>query len=71
MILPPNPHLDDDQNYVDEPDWSPMYLWDRLTHKYLGPGQDPTHRLAPKFFMDRGRLALSVSESCAAKILNS
>ena len=38
------------QNYVDEPDWSRLYLWDSLTHKYLGRGHDPMDRLAPKFF---------------------
>ena len=55
-ILLPNPHLDDDQNYVDEPDWSRLYLWESLTQKYLGRGQDPMDRLGlPSFFMDRGR----------------
>ena len=49
-ILLPNPHLDDDQNYVDQPDWSRLYLWDGLTQKYLGRGQDPMDRSAPKFF---------------------
>ncbi len=49
-ILLPNPHLDDDQNYVDAPDWRRLYLWDSLALKYLGRGQDPMDRLAPKFF---------------------
>ena len=49
-ILLPNPHLDEDQNYVDEPDWNRLYLWDRLAQKYLGRGQDPLDRSAPKFF---------------------
>ena len=49
-ILLPNPHLDDDQNYVDKPDWRRLSLWDSLTHKYPGRGQDPLDRMAPKFF---------------------
>ena len=49
-ILLPNPHLDGDQNYVDEPNWSRLYLWDRLTHEFLGRGQDPWDRSAPNFY---------------------
>ncbi len=49
-VLLPNPHLDDEQNYVDEPDWSRLHLWDRLAKKYLGRSEDPMDRTAPKFF---------------------
>ncbi len=43
-------HPGGDQNFVDEPDWRQLYLWDSLTRKFLGRGQDPRDRLAPKFF---------------------
>ena len=46
----PNPHLDGDQNYMEEPDWSRLYLWDRLRQKYLSLGADSLDRSAPKFF---------------------
>jgi len=49
-VLLPNPHLDEDQNFVDRPDWSRLYLWDRLTSKYLGRPEDPIDRTAPRFF---------------------
>ncbi len=49
-VLLPNPHLDADQNYMSEPDWSRLYLWDRLRQKYLSLGADPLDRSAPKFF---------------------
>jgi hypothetical protein len=49
-MLLPNPHPGGDQNFVDEPDWRRLYLWDSLTRKFLGRGQDPMDQLAPKFF---------------------
>ncbi len=49
-ILLPNPHLDDRQNYLDCPDWTRLYLWDRLRQKYLAQGWDPVDRSAPGFY---------------------
>ena len=49
-VLLPNPHLDEDQNYMESPDWARLYLWDRLRSKYLSQGCDPVDRSAPKFF---------------------
>ena len=49
-ILLPNAHLAEDQSYLEEPDWSRLYLWDRLRQKYLGLGPDPLDRTAPRFF---------------------
>jgi len=41
----PHPFLTDDQQVMKEPDWSRLYLWDRLRQKYLGIGSDPLDRL--------------------------
>jgi hypothetical protein len=49
-ILLPNPHLDDDQGYAPEPDWTRLYLWNRLRRKYLNLGPDPTDQTAPRFY---------------------
>ena len=49
-ILLPNPHPGGDQIFVAEPDWRRLYLWDSLTRKFLGRGQDPMDQLAPKYF---------------------
>ena len=49
-VLLPNPHLDGDQNYMEEPDWSRLYLWDRLRQKYLSLVSETLDRSAPKFF---------------------
>ena len=49
-VLLPNPHLDEHQNYEEEPDWKRLYLWDRLRQKYLSQGFDPVDRSAPRFF---------------------
>ena len=56
-ILLPNPHPGGDQSFVAEPDWRRLYLWDSLTRKFLGRGQDPMDQLAPKFFMVSGLYA--------------
>lgn len=32
----PNPYRDDDQKRLQEPDWSRLELWNKLTEKYLG-----------------------------------
>jgi hypothetical protein len=49
-VLLPNPHLDEQQNYEDQPVWDRLYLWDRLRQKYLSQGYDPLDRSAPRFF---------------------
>ena len=49
-IFLPNPHPGGDQSFVAEPDWRRLYLWDSLTLKFLGRGQDPMDQLTPKFF---------------------
>ncbi len=49
-ILLPNAHLADDQSFLDAPDWSRLYLWDRLRQKFLGLGPDPLDRSAPGYF---------------------
>ena len=49
-VLLPNPHLDAHQNYENQPDWSRLYLWDRLRAKYLAQGVDPTDRTAAGFW---------------------
>ena len=49
-VLLPNPHLDAHQNYEQHPDWSRLYLWDRLRAKYLAQGEDATDRTAAGFW---------------------
>ena len=49
-VLLPNPHLDERQNYMENPDWNRLYLWDRLREKYLATGEDPVDRTAPGFW---------------------
>ncbi len=49
-VLLPNPHLDENQGYESEPQWSRLYLWERLRQKYLGQGPDDMDRSAPGFF---------------------
>ena len=49
-ILLPNPHLDEHQQYEKQPNWSRLYLWDRLRAKYLGQAEDATDRTAPGFW---------------------
>jgi hypothetical protein len=49
-ILLPNPHLDDDQGYAQDPDWARLYLWNRLRQKYLNLGPDPMDQTAPRFY---------------------
>ena len=49
-VLLPNPHLDENQHYEQEPQWHRLYLWDRLRQKYLSQGEDPTDRSAPGFY---------------------
>ena len=48
-FLLPHPYLTDDQQIMKEPDWSRLYLWDRLRQKYLGIGPDPLDRSHPGF----------------------
>jgi hypothetical protein len=45
----PSPFLSDDQQIVQEPDWSRLVLWDRLRQKYLGIGPDPIGFLTSGF----------------------
>jgi hypothetical protein len=49
-ILLPNPHLDDDQGYAEEPDWTRLSLWNRLRQKYLNLGPNPTDQTASRFY---------------------
>ena len=49
-VLLPNPHLDERQNYEEQPVWDRLYLWDRLRQKYLATGEDPVDRSAQGFY---------------------
>ena len=49
-VLLPNPHLDENQGYMESPDWDRLYLWDRLRWKYMSQGCDAVDRSAPRFF---------------------
>ena len=48
-VLLPNPFLDDDQQALDEPDWSRLDLWDRLRRDHLGLDPDPLDRSGERF----------------------
>ncbi|MEE9280329.1 MAG: hypothetical protein V3V67_09165 [Myxococcota bacterium] len=48
-VLLPHPHLNDDQQLRDEPDWSRLGLWNRLREKYLALAPDPLDLEAPGF----------------------
>jgi len=45
----PNPFLSDDMEYLKEPDWSRLALWDKLRKQYLGLDPDPQDRSARRF----------------------
>jgi nitrile hydratase accessory protein len=45
----PNPFLDNEQNELDEPDWSRLACWDRLRHRFLALTPDERDRSAPRF----------------------
>lgn len=48
-VLLPNPFLSDDQQLLDEPDWSRLALWDELRLTYLDLPSDPADRSGDGF----------------------
>ncbi len=48
-VLLPNPFLSDDQQLLDEPDFSRLALWDELRERYLDLPADPSDRLGDGF----------------------
>lgn len=48
-VLLPNPYLDDEQDYLPEPEWSNLGCWDELRHRFLGLGPDPLDRTGTTF----------------------
>jgi len=48
-VLLSNPFLSDDQQLLDEPDWSRLALWDDLRERFLDLPPDPSDRLGREF----------------------
>ena len=48
-VLLPNPFLSDDQQLLEEPDWTRLSLWDELRLQHLDLPQDPQDRLGDGF----------------------
>jgi nitrile hydratase accessory protein len=48
-VLLPNPFLDDEDAFLDVPDWSRLACWDDVRRRFLGLGADPADRLGRTF----------------------
>lgn len=48
-VLLPNPHRDDDDRILDEPDWSRLALWDTMRARFLDLPPDPIDRSRGRF----------------------